>query len=118
MTEQPPSAFDLRGWLRDRNRLHVDDFVNQTMEHINAYAERVCEQRVSAETERCATVALEQRGEHTFSKPTMVSYAAGDRTPWDLACTTIADAIRAPAQRPAPPKTEWMVDPPRGSEWQ
>jgi hypothetical protein len=53
---------------------------------------------VTAETERCAIVALEQRCQRTFSRPTMVSYAAGDRTPWDLACTTIADKIRAPSQ--------------------
>jgi hypothetical protein len=99
MTEQPPSAskeaLNLSTRIRERyfapGNEHVLELSDAAIE-IDRFAERVCEQRVSAETERCWVIALEQRCERG--------------TPWDLACKTIANAIRAPAERPAPPN--WL----------
>lgn len=51
------------------------------LKHLTDDLVHFCEQANAAERERCATVALEQRCERD--------------TPWDGACTTIADKIRA-----------------------
>lgn len=99
MTEQPPpSAEALAAAAYALPIMWGDQLVHDVAVAFDRFAERVCEQRVSAETERCARIA--------------VNCGSGIHGQF------IAVQIRAPAERPAPAKTEWMVDPPRGSEWQ
>lgn len=63
-----------------------------TQAEVNVMLDRV----YAAGQKASATRALEQRCEHTFCHDGATPHKAGDRTPWDLACTTIAAKICDP----------------------
>jgi hypothetical protein len=107
MTKQPqPSAEALEAaqWLfhqGERTAIAYED-CDDIARVIDRFAERICEQRVYAETERCAQVALEYRDEADAGRHP--SFGDPDHSMGKgYAANLIAKRIRAPAERPAPP---------------
>jgi hypothetical protein len=82
MTEQPPASEEA---LRFAARHSADEI---TIYEMALDIDAICEQRVSAETERCAQIAHRHR-------PAVAGWALD-------ATETIEREIRAPAERPAP----------------